>query len=168
VPSIAVKSWLDPRVEVRPSPIHGLGLFALEAIDAGECVELLGGTLLTDAEVRERIARGARYDGVALDQDLNLSVEPRDWPGIHGNHSCDPNLWIRDAVTIEARRPIATGEELTIDYALHTLMSDWTMPCLCGSALCRRVVRGTDWRSEELRRRYAGHFTPSVARLIRS
>ncbi len=163
---IAAKSWLDPRVVVRRSPIHGLGVFALQAIGEGEVVAVLGGTLLTDVQVRERLALGERYDGVALDQDLNLSIEPGDWPGTHGNHSCDPNLWMRDAVTIQARRPIAAGEELTIDYALHTVMTDWAMSCFCGSAQCRRVVRGTDWRSETLQRRYAGHFAPAVERLI--
>jgi SET domain-containing protein len=37
----------------------------------------------------------------------------------YGNHSCDPNLWHADVVTITARRDIAAGEELTIDYATH-------------------------------------------------
>ncbi len=29
-----------------------------------------------------------------------------------GNHSCDSNLWLREATSLEARRDIAPGEEL--------------------------------------------------------
>ncbi len=35
------------------------------------------------------------------------------------NHSCDSNLWMADEATVVARRDIAAGEELTLDYALH-------------------------------------------------
>ena len=34
------------------------------------------------------------------------------------NHSCDPNTWMEDEVTISARRDIQAGEEITADYAL--------------------------------------------------
>lgn len=78
-------------------------------------MEVLGGTTLSDAEVQAAIARGELYDGIALSEDCNLRIEPTDWPGIHGNHSCDPNLWMRDAVTIEARSDIFAGDELTIE-----------------------------------------------------
>jgi SET domain-containing protein len=114
------QSWLRPGVVVRSSPIHGEGLFDTEAIVVGEVVEILGGRSITHAEVKSIIENGRRYDGIALASDLNLSIEPADWPGIHGNHSCDPNLWMDDAVTVVARRQIAPGEELTVDYALCT------------------------------------------------
>lgn len=34
------------------------------------------------------------------------------------NHSCDPVVWMRDDVTVVARRAIASGEEITGDYAV--------------------------------------------------
>ena len=37
---------------------------------------------------------------------------------LYTNHSCDPNVWMQDEVTLAARRDIAIGEELTIDYAM--------------------------------------------------
>ena len=111
--------WQDPRIAVRPSPIDGLGLFATAPIAHGEIVEVLGGTILTDAQIQTMIDGGKRYDGIGLGSDRNLLIDPS-WPGIYGNHSCDPNLWMPDAVTISTRRQIATGEELTIDYALFT------------------------------------------------
>lgn len=101
--SIPASSWLHPAAVVGPSPIDGQGLFAARAITKGEVVLVLGGGTLTDAEVQAMIDRGERYDGIALGSDLNLRIEPRDWPGIHGNHSCDPNLWMLSAVTLVTR-----------------------------------------------------------------
>jgi hypothetical protein len=80
------------------------------------------------------------------------------------NHSCDPNVWLDDEVTLSARRTIAPGEELTSDYALWELNEDHVSPwlCRCGSRLCRGRFTGQDWRSPELQRRYAGHFHPTI------
>lgn len=83
------------------------------------------------------------------------------------NHSCDPNAWMLDAVTLAARRPIAAGEEITADYALWLFEQDWRLdPCRCGSPLCRGRVTSQDWQRPELQSRYAGHFTPFLNRLI--
>jgi len=159
-------SQLDERVVVRPSPIAGLGLFAERPIGAGEPVAELGGTIVSDAEVRTTIAAGRRYDGIALEEDRNLVIEPDDWPGRHGNHSCDPNLGMRGAWTVAATRDIATGEELTIDYALHTVDPAWHMACRCGSRHCRRMIRGDDWRLPDLQVRYRGLWAPVVERRV--
>ena len=165
---IPLRSWLDPRVAVRPSPIHGLGLFALAPLGLGEVVEVLGGSTLDDGEVRAMMERGERYDGLVLGPGRSLRIEPDDWPGIHGNHSCHPNLWMAGAVTVIARFEIPAGAELTVDYALYTVSEWWAMPCACGAALCHQVVTGSDWRLPELQARYGGHFVPEVARRIGS
>lgn len=34
------------------------------------------------------------------------------------NHSCDPNVWMLDEVTLAARRKVQQGDELTGDYAM--------------------------------------------------
>ena len=160
------QSWLDPRVEVRTSPIEGRGLFATQPIGEGETVSVLGGRVIGDAEVRGLIAAGQRYDGIALGQDRNLAIEPADWPGRHGNHSCDPNLWMAGSFRVVAMRDIAAGEELTIDYALHTTDPGWQMTCRCGSRRCRRTIRGDDWRRPELQMQYRRHWPPALAQLI--
>jgi hypothetical protein len=141
-------------------------LFAAVAIPNGEVVMILGGESITDADVRELIARRERYDGIVLDHDVNLRIEPSDWPGIHGNHSCDPNVWMTGLVEISTRRDLAEGEEAVADYSSYTTSPDWSMACSCGSPLCRGVVTGDDWRRPELQDRYAGHFAPAVARRI--
>lgn len=42
------------------------------------------------------------------------------------NHSCDPNVWMMNAVTLGTRRCIPTGEELTVDYALFEAVGNFT------------------------------------------
>ena len=152
------RCWLDPRVEVRSSPIHGLGLFARSPILRGEVVAVMGGQVIDDAELHRIAASGGRYNSAAIAEGVNILLD-NDEPLARGNHSCDPNLWMRDAVRLEARRDIGAGEELTSDYALMTAVG-WTMECHCGSRLCRGVVRGSDWTRDDLRVRYRGHFAP--------
>jgi uncharacterized protein len=158
--------WLDPRLGLARSPIHGLGLFATSAISSGDVVMILGGEVVPDADVRDLIARGERYDGIVLDDDANPRLLPADWPGIHGNHSCDPNLWLIAPVRIVVRRDIAPGEEACSDYSTYSMAPDWRMTCSCHSALCRGAVSGEDWRLADLQRRYEGHFAKPIERRI--
>jgi uncharacterized protein len=66
-----------------------------------------------------------------------------------------------------ARRPIAAGEELTIDYALFTASPDWSLsPCRCGLACCRQMITGSDWMRPDVQARYRGHFSPFLNRRI--
>lgn len=37
-------TWYDPRAEVRPSSIQGMGMFASQPIQEGEIVVRIGGT----------------------------------------------------------------------------------------------------------------------------
>jgi hypothetical protein len=67
-----------------------------------------------------------------------------------GNHSCDPNLWWTDPYTLAARRDIAPGDEITNDYATSTGAAGFTMSCRCGTAMCRGIVTGEDWRRDDL------------------
>lgn len=60
------------------------------------------------------------------------------------NHSCEPNLWMADAVTLVVRRDIAAGEEVTIDYSLFECDESWVArwSCRCGAPACRRDGTG--------------------------
>jgi hypothetical protein len=85
------------------------------------------------------------------------------------NHSCNPNVWMKDEVTLVARRGIVVGEELTIDYAMIEGTEEWVGPweCRCGSELCRGRYTGNDWRQKELQERYRNHFSPFICERIR-
>jgi len=159
------RCWLDPRVVARSSSIEGLGLFATAPIAKGEVVGRLGGRIIDDAELRQISRNRSKYNSAAIGEGLNVLLVDDELIA-RGNHSCDPNLWMCDELTLEARRDIASGEEVTVDYALQTSIADWRMACNCGSSLCRKVVRGDDWMRPELQVRYRGHFSPFLNRRI--
>lgn len=154
--------WLTDAVEVRSSGIEGKGLFALRPIPVGEPVMILGGPLITDAELAQLTPP---YSSLCVGENENILIDPAH-PVRYGNHGCDPNLWHRDATTIVARRAIAAGEELTIDYATHTLTPLWSMRCACGSPLCRGTITGSDWQLPQLQTAYGEHWTPPLLRAI--
>ena len=160
------RCWLDPRVAAGPSSIEGLGLFATAPIRKGEVVGTLGGRVIDDAELRAISRTRSKYSSAAIAEGVNLLLDD-DAVIARGNHSCDSNLWMRDEFTLEARRDITVGEEVTIDYALQTAVADWEMACSCGSTRCRGRVRGDDWMRPELQERYRGHFAPFLNERIR-
>jgi hypothetical protein len=94
------------RVELRPSPIHGVGVFATSGISTGEVI--------------------AQYCGRPVDGDSVYAVRQMDVHGDqkryeltgrlrHLNHSCSPNACF-EGFRLVALRPIARGHEITIDY----------------------------------------------------
>ena len=100
-----------------------------------------------------------------LDDNLYSVEERGEAPTYFMNHSCDPNVWMANAVTLVARRGIPSGAELTTDYALFEAVEDFEAEweCQCGSAHCRKRFTGKDWRIPELQERYAGHFLPLIS-----
>jgi hypothetical protein len=151
-------SWLDRRLEVRPSSIAGSGLFACARIPAGELVVIWGGEIVTAWQKGSvAIGEGRYLAGPGDDSDRM-------------NHSCDPTVWLVDEVTLVARRALAAGDEATADYVLWEADETWTARwrCNCGTSLCRGVPTGRDWRRPELQTRYAGRFSPFLqARIAR-
>ncbi len=85
------------------------------------------------------------------------------------NHCCDGNCWYEGDDRLVAMRDIRAGEELYYDYALTEADEDWTLApaCLCGTAACRGLVTGNDWKRPELQAKYGNHFTEYVLQLIK-
>ena len=156
-------SWRDPRLAIRPSALHGRGTFATAFIAAGETVSVWEHRVLLPSDVGTAPPGElwSRRDGT------HVWVPPNDPTTAEHllNHSCDPNVWMSDEVTLVARRDIGTDEELTADYALWELDPTWVarFRCRCGASMCRDIVTGRDWESPDLQQRYAGHFHPVLA-----
>jgi hypothetical protein len=167
---LAVTPWLHPSIEVRPSKIAGKGIFATKHIQINEIVLICGGQLFCKSEISKGKARPESLTG--FDEGIYIGMPSNAPAGAdeYLNHSCEPNLWLRDEVTLIARRRICPGEELTADYATWEIDENWLLSkrCNCGSANCRRIVTGRDWRLESLRTEYHGHFLPCLKeRIIR-
>ncbi len=140
-----MRTWLNPKIEVRPSAIQGKGLFAKELIKQGEQLTRDGEddyVVMTDDEFRAFTKTAQSYDAIALGNGTHrVSNVSRDAdPSNYGNHSCDPTAERNDQ-GLAAKRDIQPGEEITSDYALHS-SKDWSMVCNCGATNCRKVVWG--------------------------
>lgn len=153
--------WLHEDIVVGPSDIAGRGLFATAPIPQDTDVSRLGGHVNSTAELYELHG----VEGVRIDEDsyLVLSAGNRNR---FGNHSCEPTLWWTDEYTLSTRRDIAAGEELTHDYSTSIADPQFVLRCHCESYRCRQMVTGDDWRIPQLRRAYAGHWTPYLQHLI--
>src|SRR5262245_54885075 len=112
-------TYRSPKTEVQASPIQGKGLFAKEAIAAGEIVAVKGGHILTEQEWTT-FERGLGAADIQISEELFIAPveqERRDGSMIYTNHSCDPNIAIQGQIVFVAMRDIAPGEELPHDWA---------------------------------------------------
>ncbi|NBX34652.1 SET domain-containing protein [bacterium] len=137
-----------PGVESRPSPIAGLGLFAVRAFAAGERLVPYEGRRTTRPPDPGR-------PGAAT---YLLEIEPGVWvdgtdpanPARHANHACHPNAeLVYDPATrtawLTALQPLSPGTEITFDYGF-SLAESLFHPCRCGAADCIGRILATPLR----------------------
>lgn len=161
-------SYLSPKVVVRPSAIHGRGLFAAEPIAGGEIVCVKGGYVFNRRQLNS-MPEWFRSAEVQIAEDLfigPLAEGEREGSMIFSNHSCEPNVGVRGQVVFVAMRDIAGGEELTHDWAT-TDDDDYRVECRCGSESCRKVLTGKDWQRRELQEKYKGYISWYLEEKIR-
>ena len=130
-------------VEVRPSAIQGLGVFATVDLPAGARVlEIDDSRIVDDAHPLLPGEEERHCDYLANGRVVLMAVPER-----HINHSCDPNCCVltQDGRrVVVARRRVAQDEEITNDYAIN---SEGGVPwaCLCGAARCRGAETWADY-----------------------
>lgn len=95
--------------------------------------------------------------------DHAIQFEEHKWRDSNGiarlvNHSCEPNVGIKDLFTLVAMRDIKKGEELLWDYDM-TEDSDWRLGCLCFTPSCRKVIGAFGQTPPEVRERYKGYIS---------
>ncbi len=159
------QSWLHPSAQARPTGAKGIGVFTTEPIPAGVTVAAFGGFVVDRAELAA-LGDDVQHHALQVDDDLFLASAPPFDPADYVNHSCDPNCGIVGSVLLVTRRAVDAGEELCFDYAMTDADDYDEFTCACGTARCRGVVRGTDWKLAELQARYAGSFSAYLARRI--
>jgi SET domain-containing protein len=160
-------SYRSPATAVRPSPIHGRGLFAVAHIARGDVVAVKGGHVLSAAQWRTLEPTLGSAE-IQLSEELFIApVEASEREGsmVYLNHSCAPNCAIAGQIVFVAMRDIAAGEELTHDWATTDDL-DYDLACHCGSAACRGRITGKDWMKPELQAKYRGWFCWFLQRKI--
>ena len=142
----------EPRgalIEVRASPLHGMGVFAARRIRKGTRIIEYIGERVSHAEADRRYEDKDAGDAhtFLFIVDARTVIDA----GVGGNearfvnHGCQPNcesVIENRRVYIEAVRAIEPGEELTYDYQIQREPDDppdvdAVFACHCGSERCR-------------------------------
>lgn len=160
------KDWISPKIEIKNTGTRGKGMFAIAPISKGEEVIIWGGNYVNKEQAEKAKSEGKLI--MQFDEDL-FSVEDRGESSSYFiNHSCNPNVWMKDSFSLETIKDINIGEELNADYVLwetdENKISNWE--CQCGSENCRHIITGKDWQIPALQEKYRGHFLPLIERRI--
>lgn len=138
--------------EIRASPRHGAGAFAVRRIPSGTRLIEYAGARITPEQAHSRypdvLGESHHTYLFAIDDDVVIDASVGGNEARFINHSCDPNC---DAVIADGRiwietiRDVAPGEELAYDYAFvlperHTPAAKRRYPCNCGSSNCRGTI----------------------------
>ncbi|WP_280153633.1 SET domain-containing protein-lysine N-methyltransferase [Piscinibacter sp. XHJ-5] len=136
-------------VEVRPSTIHGEGVFALRSLPPGWRVGVYEGRRYGPEELRERPPEREMTYVFGLSDGTLIDAADGGNATRHINHSCEPNCQANEEmaddgeldIVIRTKRRIRAGEELSIDYRLDVGGDDPARyVCRCGSARCRGTM----------------------------
>ena len=128
--------------------VSGYGIFATRDLIDGDMVyrgEEAAHRLVTRRHVhahwRTDDQRDFRRYALPISDHVYLlwNENPSDWSP--QNHSCNPNT-AYNGLNVIATRSIAVGEELTLDYACLMDEESESFECSCGSANCRKTIRG--------------------------
>jgi hypothetical protein len=141
-------------VDVRPSPIEGLGLFALRPFFSGQRIRQVNVVREVTPELPIQEERGERADHCDYPDGKVVLLG---FPDRHINHSCDPNAYLayeHACCYLVARRAIFAKDEISCDYDLN--ITDGTAwPCHCGAPRCRGQTVGDFFRLPvEVQREY--------------
>jgi len=140
------------RIQTRRSGVHGKGVFAVQAIAAGETILEYAGEIITWAQAQKRHP----HDPENPNHTFYFHIDEQHViDALHGgnssrwiNHACNPNCETEEQggrIFIKALRNIQVGEELNYDYGLiiearYTPKLKAEYPCWCGAKNCRGTL----------------------------
>jgi hypothetical protein len=165
-------------LELRPSAINGVGVFAVSNLRRGQKVadgiaeedyrSLVPWTSFEryDPTVRDKIMGFCigTPEGFIPPEELDFNKLSIEW---YLNHSCEGNCGFNEDGDFVAIRDIVQGEEFTYDYGLAESNPHFIMTCACGSRTCRGYVTGNDWKDEAFQANNMEHMLPHLRRLVR-
>lgn len=128
------------KVEVKESPIHGVGVFATTAISRGAPVLKIDDSRLVTPEY-PLDESGGEFE-YHCDYLAGGKVVLMQSPERHINHSCDPNTFVKTILGVRyvfALRDIPVAGEITYDYCING-SGNTVWECHCGSTRCRMQI----------------------------
>lgn len=169
ISKIPKSSWISKKLSLRPSRLHGSGVFSSENLKQHEKIIRWGGSVFAIDDIRNGKAR--QHTNVGISETLLLGMHPDQELTIddYMNHSCAPNVSMTDPITIVARTDIEAGVELVADYAMWLNDPSYMMKvsCNCQSSQCRHRITGNDWSLNSFIQENYGHASPFINERIR-
>ncbi|VAI16706.1 unnamed protein product [Triticum turgidum subsp. durum] len=151
----SMKATFRKRLAFGKSRIHGFGVFAKVAHNAGDMmIEYIGELVRPPiSDLRERRIYnslvGAGTYMFRIDDERVIDATRAGSIAHLINHSCEPNCYSRvisvlgdEHIIIFAKRDIDPWEELTYDYRF--VSNEQRLPCYCGFPKCRGVVNDVE------------------------
>jgi uncharacterized protein len=136
-PVVVRQPYQKFEVLVRPSTIDGHGVFAAEFIPARLKIGEIRGEAISCAEGRKRAAGLHRIMIVEISPRTAIDASQSTDPMRFTNHSCQANARlaiIAGRIEFYALRPIAPGEEITVNYG--KTHHEGKLRCRCGAPGC--------------------------------
>ena len=144
------------RFQVRRSPVHGRGVFALVDIPQDTRLIEYTGQIISWQRAQQQHPHDAAQPNHTfyfhVDDDHVIDASRGGNSSRWINHSCDPNAVAEDVggrIFIRTLRRVRAGEELSYDYGL--IMDEPLTPellaefaCHCGAACCRGTLLALD------------------------
>ena len=141
-----LKNIFTNNLSIDQAGLKGRGLYTKKAIEKDTLAFIVKGkTHHFEAHTKEDCYLYPDWFAV----DKNIWIDPVS-PYTFLNHSCEPNLGIRNKREFVALRDIKPGDELTFDYSITEDEIEWTMNCACGEKECRKVIRSIQFLSPEI------------------
>jgi hypothetical protein len=112
----------------------GLGLFAVAPIAKGETIVEYEGPRIPTSLARELDRRRMNKYLFEIDRRWTIDGSARSNVARYVNHACEPNAeaqLVRGRMLYRALRPIAPGEEITIDYGEEHVQLYFDDGCKC-------------------------------------
>ena len=151
-------------IEIRPSKLGGVGIFAVRDFKQGEVIIPADGyefqkpipwSKLEEFDDSFKRLVGIHCSGTPEGfwppEDLDFNNLMIEW---YFNHSCEGNVGFDEPGNYLAIRDIKKDEELYFDYGLVEANPNFRMECHCNSKNCRKVITGNDWKNGVVDERY--------------
>lgn len=126
-------------VEIRPSQIHGVGLFALRTFKAGDTI-CTGIGIILKTRIRSSIELNANehFEPTGIGEGPMNAIAKV-------NHACYPNSYVQydsksGFLILKALTNILVYEEITIDYCATENKLAYPFDCKCGNPNCRKYI----------------------------
>lgn len=120
-------------ISVRKSEIHGKGVFANRDFKKGELILKWKPKVLKKEDLKKISKKEEQYIFHAGGDVYFLKQTPERFV----NHSCKPNMYVKDHCEY-AKRDIKSGEELTTNYFESGDKDENEFVCKCGDKKCKK------------------------------